>query len=218
MSTPNEFENDPLDVVLGGKGKISGDDSIRQAVLAGTIGVIRRRRRLKRCAVAGTLLVCYLAGMATMVFWRAGGEGLSKSSAIQIAIDNTAKRPAAAISDPEPGQSKGTVSFSQTQKSGQSLAQLPPVNAGPPDQKAVYTTPSQFEVLRRTGDKYLQDPEKMQLAIRTYARALKYASAEERAISPEHDTWLLMALKDAHSKEGGHSYPSKEKKHESSQL
>jgi hypothetical protein len=47
------------------------------------------------------------------------------------------------------------------------------------------------------------------LAIRTYARALKYASAEERAISPEHDTWLLMALKDA---------KSKETKHENSQL
>ena len=50
----------------------------------------------------------------------------------------------------------------------------------------------------------------MQLAIRTYARALKYASADQRAISPEHDTWLLMALKDAPNR--------KETKHENSQL
>ena len=186
MSSPDEFQNDPLDVVLGGKGKISGDDSLRQAVLVGTLGVIRRRRRLKRCTVAATLLGCYLAGMATVVFWRSGWEDLSKISARQIAKDDTAKRSATVVP-----------------------TQLPPDFAGPPDQKTVYTTRSQFEVLRLAGDRYLQDPEKMQLAIRTYARALKYASADERAISQEHDTWLLMALKDA---------KSKETKHENSQL
>jgi hypothetical protein len=186
MSSPDNFQNDPLDVVLGGKGKICSDDRLRQAVLAGTLGVIRRRRRLKRCAVAATLLGCYLAGMGTIVFWRSGGEDLSKPSARQIAKDNITHQLATVAPAP-----------------------LPPDHAGPPDQKAVYTPRSQFEVLRRAGDRYLQDPEKMQLAIRTYARALKYASADERAISPEHDTWLLMALKDAHSKE---------KKHENSQL
>jgi hypothetical protein len=194
MSSPNEFHNDSLDVVLGGKGKICGDDRLRNAVLAGTLGVIRRRRRLKRCAVAAMLLGCYLAGMVTVVFWRYGGEDLPIPSTRQIAKE---------------GQPKGTVPFSLTRKPGQSLEPLPPDHAGPPDQKAVYIPRSQFEVLRRAGDRYLQDPEKMQLAIRTYARALKYASADERAISPEHDTWLLMALKDA---------KSKETKHENSQL
>ncbi len=183
MSSPDELQNDPLDVVLGGKGKICGDDRLRQAVLAGTLGVIRRRRRLKRCVVAATLLGCYLAGMATVAFLRQGGENPSQPSSAQVVAD---------------GQSKTDVS-----------PPLPPDFAGPPDQKTVYTPRSQFEVLRRAGDRYLQDPEKMQLAIRTYARALQYASAEEWAISPEHDTWLLMALKDAQSKET---------KHENSQL
>jgi hypothetical protein len=186
MSSPNEFQNDSLDAVLGGKGNISGDNRLRHAVLAGTLGVIRRRRRLKRCAVAATLLGCYLAGMVTVVFWRSGGEDLSKPSARLIAKDNTTH-----------------------QSTTVAPAPLASDHAGPPDQKAVYIPRSQFEVLRRAGDRYLQDPEKMQLAIRTYARALKYASADERVISPEHDTWLLMALKDAHSKE---------KKHENSQL
>jgi hypothetical protein len=191
----DESQNDPLDLVLGGNKEIRKNDNLRHAVLAGTLGVIRRRRRLKRCTVAATLLGFYLAGMGTVVFWRSGGEDLPRPSTRQIAKDNTAKRSASVAP-----------------------AQLPPDYAGPPDQKTVYTTRSQFEVLRRTGDRYLQDPEKLQLAIRTYARALKYASADERAISPEHDTWLLMALKDAQSKEGGRSYPPKEKKHESSQL
>jgi hypothetical protein len=186
MSSPNEFQNDSLDAVLGGKGKISGDDRLRHSVLAGTLGVIRRRRRLKRCAVAATLLGCYLAGMVTVVFWRYGGEDLPRTSTRQIAKDNTTH-----------------------QSTKVAPAPLLPDLAGPPDQKAVYAPQSQFEVLRRAGDRYLQDPEKMQLAIRTYARALKYASADERVMSPEHDTWLLMALKDA---------KSKEKKHENSQL
>ena len=183
MSSPDEFQNDSLDVVLGGKSKICGDDRLRQAVLAGTLGVIRRRRRLKRCAVVSTLLGCYLAGMATVMFWRSGKEDLSKLSTRQIATD---KRPTSVAP-----------------------VQLPPDFAGPPDQKAVYKVASKYDVLCRQADRLLKDPENLQLAVRTYSQALKYASANQRAISPEHDTWLLMALKDA---------KSKETKHENSQL
>ncbi|MGD0518622.1 MAG: hypothetical protein ABSA26_13890 [Thermoguttaceae bacterium] len=178
MSSPDEFQNDPLDVVLSGKSKICGDDRLRQAVLAGTLGVIRRRRRLKRCTMAATLLGCYLAGMATLAFWRQGGENPSKPPSTQVAAD---------------GRSKTDVQ-----------ATLPPDFAGPPDQKAVYIVASKYDILCRQADRYLLDPENLQLAVRTYSRALKYASADQRAISPEHDTWLLMALKDAHSKEQKH--------------
>ena len=183
MSSPDEFQNDSLDVVLGAKGQISDDNRLRQAVLAGTLGVIRRRRRLKRCAVAATFLGCYLAGIATVMFWRPGAIDLPKPSTVQIATNK---------------QQPSDASKSQASELAAILAYKP-----------TSVTLSQFEVLRRAGDRYLRDPEKMQLAVRTYSRALKYASAEQRAISPEHDTWLLMALKDAHSKEI---------KHENSQL
>jgi hypothetical protein len=182
MSLSNDSQNDPLAEVLTREGQLSGDDTLRQAVLDRTLGVIRRRRRLKHCAVAATLLGCYLAGMATVVLWRPATADLIKPS--QSAAKN--------------------------QKTLDPHAQLIADLGGPPDQKSTSTPLSQFEVLRRAGDRYLTDPEKLPLAVRTYTRALKYASADERAISPEHDTWLLMALKDAQSNE--------EIKHENSQL
>jgi hypothetical protein len=181
MSEHNEFQDDSLDVVLGGKGQISGDDSLRQAVLAGTLGVIRRRRRLKRCAVATAFLSCYLAGIATVAFWRAGTTDLPKPSTVQIVTN--IEQPSAA-STPQ-------------------ASELAAIQAYQPTSVKL----SQFEVLRQAGDRYLRDPDKMQLAVRTYSRALKYASAEQRAISPEHDTWLLMALKDAQLKEIKHANP-----------
>jgi len=172
---------------------VAGDEKLRQAVLAGTLGVIRRRRRLKKCAMAATLLGCYLAGMATLAAWHWGGEkNTLRPSAIQVVS----------------GERSGA----------ERKAELPPDVSGPPDQKAVYKVASKYDVLCRQADGYLSDPEKLQLAVSTYTRALKYASADQRAISPVHDTWLLMALKDAQTKEGRHSYPPKEIKHEDSQL
>jgi hypothetical protein len=184
MSLSNDSQNDPLAEVLTREGQLSGDDTLRQAVLDRTLGVIRRRRRLKHCAVAATLLGCYLAGMATVVLWRPATADLLTPSTTQSAAVQ--------------------------KKSSDPRAQLIADLGGPPDQKSTSTPLSQFEVLRRAGDRYLTDPEKLPLAVRTYTRALKYASADERAISPEHDTWLLMALKDAQSNE--------EIKHENSQL
>jgi hypothetical protein len=168
-------QNDPLDAVLGVNGSVSGDDNFRQAVLAGTLGVIRRRRRLKKCAIPAAMLGCYLAGVATLAIFRLGGEespNLLKSPANTLAATNEQSKP-------------------------ESTRPLPPDYAGPPDQKAVYKVASKYEVLCRQADRYLKDPENLQLAVNTYSRALKYASAEQRAVSPEHDTWLLMALKNS---------------------
>jgi hypothetical protein len=175
MPLPNDPINDHIESLLSLNQSMSGDDSLRQAVLAGTLGVIRRRRRLKKCSMAGALLGCYLAGMATLAFIRPGGENLSRPSDTHVAVNEQS----------EPGAART----------------LPPDYAGPPDQKAVYRVASKYEVLCRQADRYLENPENLQLAVNTYSRALKHASAEQRAISPEHDTWLLMALKDAHSKE-----------------
>jgi hypothetical protein len=59
--------------------------------------------------------------------------------------------------------------------------------------KAKRITP--YERLRRAGDQQLERFENIPAATRTYQKALQMASADQRAIAPEHDTWLLMALK-----------------------
>jgi hypothetical protein len=59
------------------------------------------------------------------------------------------------------------------------------------------------ERLRREGDRLLEKGD-MKQAVRRYELALNLASADQRAISPERDTWLLMALKSARSQETKH--------------
>jgi hypothetical protein len=59
------------------------------------------------------------------------------------------------------------------------------------------------EQLRREGDRLLEKGD-MKKAIRRYELALNVASEDQRAISPERDTWLLMALKSARSQETKH--------------
>ncbi len=175
MGKNHDSQDDPLQAVLVRQDNLIGGDHLRQAVLQRTLGVIRHRRRLKRLGVAAALVGCYLAGIATIAVYRSAGEHGSKSPSEEIAVNSTATSDAASLL----------------------IADL----GGPPDQKPKSPPLSQFEVLRRAGDRYLKDPEKLQLAVRTYSRTLKHASADQRAISSEHDSWLFMALKDAYSKE-----------------
>ncbi len=52
-----------------------------------------------------------------------------------------------------------------------------------------------YERLCRTGDQQLEKYDDIQAAIRSYKKALQLASADQRSIAPDRDTWLLMALK-----------------------
>jgi hypothetical protein len=54
---------------------------------------------------------------------------------------------------------------------------------------------TQYERLCRTGDEQLEKYDDIQAAIRSYKKALQLASADERPIAPDRDTWLMMALK-----------------------
>ena len=148
------------------------------AVLAETLGVIRRRRRSKRCALAVSLVGCYLAGIGTMAAWRPGGSGASPIAAEQAM---TAEQPLPHVP--------------------------PPVRPRPTDsdmRQVAAAEPNSFESWRRIGDHYLRDSGDILLAVRGYTRALDLATDEERTISPGQDNWLLMALKDARAKERNH--------------
>jgi hypothetical protein len=68
---------------------------------------------------------------------------------------------------------------------------------------------TRFEAYRRAGDRFLREPAQLSMAVRSYTNALSVASAEERAISPERDSWLLMALKDSRIKERSHGNPDR---------
>jgi hypothetical protein len=158
MSGPDDPSDDLLDRILSVDSSPCGNASLREATLAKTIGVIRFRRRMKKCVVAASLLGCYFAGMATTGFWRPAGHTRLQAPVEQAAI---APRPA------------------------------PPVVA----------KVDRVEALRRNADRQLLQFGDVELALRDYKRVLDLTPADQRAISPERDSWLMMALKDARSKE-----------------
>jgi hypothetical protein len=179
MTEPDNSLNDSLDAMLVASIRPEADDGLRGAVLMQTIGVMRRRRRLKRCALAASLLCCYLAGITTVEIWRPGGGEVVRA----VTEAPTAKpRPRNVAPQKSPKSTKPKI-----------------------DQVAA-APPSGFESWRRIGDHYLRESDDVATAVAGYSRALDLASDKDLVISPGKDNWLLMALKDARAKERRHAY------------
>ncbi len=178
MNELNDSFDDPLAAAYClGDQQQAADDRLRAAVFARTVGVLRGRRRLKRCALAAGLLGCYLAGITTMGLLRAGQER-----------------------DRPPAAGPAT-----TGNSLRAASQRRHVSTHPREEKVAVKKPSGFESWRRIGDHFLSDSGDVSLAVAGYSEAINLASAKERRISPGQDNWLLMALKqDALSKEKRH--------------
>ena len=161
--------------LLRALGRPCGDNGpLRQAILQQTSCVIRRRRRLRSAALAVALLGCYLTGAATTYIWTAG-----PGSPQQLAA-----QPAPA---PAPTPDVNVVQQQDTHPARQpATAKL--ARADRPKR-------SRFEILCRASDRQLYVRKDVVKAIRFGNRALDVATPEELAISPDRDSWLLIALK-----------------------
>jgi hypothetical protein len=158
---------------------------LRGVVFARTIGVIRFRRRLKRCALAASLLGCYLGGMVTAGIWRPTGDARHQPSTEQMATSQEPPSPVVA-------------------------AQVPG-SAGSAERQVVAAKASCAEVLRRSADRHLFEDGDVKSAVRNYGRLLNLPSAEQQSVmSSRQDNWLLVALKDARSKEMKHDRAKKD--------
>jgi cytochrome c-type biogenesis protein CcmH/NrfG len=182
MQAENDSSHDPLDAVLGFGDRSSVDaDALRGAVLRQSVGVIRRRRRLKRCVLAAGLLICYLAGITTMGLWRTGAAGEPPTAAAKSMPVEPRQHPHA-------------------------LPRSAPKSAVSRESQIAAAIPTAFESWRNIGDYHLQHSGDISTAVASYSQAIDLATAEERAISPGQDNWLMMALKDARAKEKRHAY------------
>jgi hypothetical protein len=170
MPPSNEYENDPVDALLKG-GKFDRDEQLRDIVLTQTTAVLRRRRHVRRAGVVAALAVCYLAGAATMRLWRP----LASDDGGLIARE-AQERPPEMAPEVDRVATKPTEEMPDRQRQPHKLRR-----AG-------------FEDIRRVSDRYLHEKGDVALALRYYRRALDSASTEQRAISVEEDSWLLMAL------------------------
>lgn len=87
---------------------------------------------------------------------------------------------------------------------------LPPISSllsgpnGPRSQERDSAKLTHAEVVLRDADRCLLDHGDVKEAVRRYDLFLNLASANPRAVVRKQDSWLLMALKDARSKESPH--------------
>jgi hypothetical protein len=151
---------------------------LREKVLRQTTSVIRTRRRWKRAGLAAVLVCCYAAGMGTVSVWRSG----TTAAMVEQRADESAA-PMAPSDRPE-GIPK---SHGRAQVAGDKL------------------TP--YDRLRQTGDRQLEEQNDIAAAVRTYRRALQAATADERAVSVDHDSWLLLAVKSDQSLSSAEQMP-----------
>jgi hypothetical protein len=185
MSNPEDSGEERINRALGTSGLPGGGDLLRASLLAQTIGVIRRRRRLKKLVLAATLLGFYLAGMATTGLWR-------RVKAVPI------RPPAEQMATSSP------VVVGKPPLRPESSRPQPPWYVGAAERQSAPARIRGVQAMQRSADRLLLEDGDVESAVRGYNRVLDLASAKQRVISPENDTWLLMALKNAKSKELRH--------------
>ncbi len=79
-----------------------------------------------------------------------------------------------------------------------------PTRSGPVARESDSRRLTRSEISRRDADRWLQERGDVKEAVRGYDLFLELASADQRALAPEQDSWLLMALKNARSKDLTH--------------
>jgi hypothetical protein len=166
-------DRDPCDHLLAAP--LAGETRpLREALLRQTTRALRRRRLVRRAALAAALAACYAAGLLTMQWWAARPHAATADPPGKAVVDDT----------PPPHEERP--------------APVPPLVA---EEEAARAADAERAALyRRAGDRYLEDENDPEAALRCYGRALDSGSAAEAQFSPD-DNWLLMAIKNAREKE-----------------
>jgi hypothetical protein len=165
----------------------SAGDPLRPALLLQTMLRLRGQRRRKRLTVVAAMAACYLAGILTM---RLG-------------------MPAAEASDPERAEKPA-----DKKKKDVILPSQPAPDRGPNPERpttvvvsalelewqAIDSKDKRAELYRRAGDRYLEESNDVESALRCYRGYLAAGSDRDGAISVR-DNWVLMVAKQEHLKE-----------------
>jgi hypothetical protein len=172
--TPDDFSDEILESTSS-DGLTPASQRLRDVVLDRTTRTIRNRQRLRRGTQAITLVACYLGGIATVALWPAARtvDRFEPGSAV------------ASVQNREPVAGTGARRAIRPEDDQIAVGSVPLT--------AARLTP--YDRLRRAGDQQLEKHDDIPAAIRNYKRALQLASSDQLRIAPDHDTWLLMALK-----------------------
>lgn len=159
-----------VDELLGATVNHSAGVALRETMLTRTVKILRRRRRIRRAAMALALAGCYLGGVVTV----------------------TLLRPSAAEGELARGATKSdAAAVKQQPPAAPFMSNNQPQNIAITAQRNART---RFESLRDLGDENLFDRRDPEAATRCYRMALRYATPDERAWAATEGTWLLRAV------------------------
>jgi hypothetical protein len=153
---------------------VAASKEFRQSVLNQTLGLLRRRRRLRQWTVAAALAACFLGGMLIMRWVLAPETALPGGPQEEMA---QRQREANPLLSPSPRPADTALGL---------------------EWQALDSPTRRPELDRLAGDRYLAEETDARSALRCYERALD--GNADLTISPD-DSWLLMAIKDARQKE-----------------
>jgi hypothetical protein len=190
MTSPDFSEPDHVDELLTGK-HAPDAARVRPALLARTTSLVRRRRLVRRLGLLAALAGCYLAGITTVQGWRSFSAGPRASAVEQNVL------PADEPRQPSPA----TLRESQPPETRPHWLPLRPEEIDSVIARA------DFDEIRQTGDRLLNEKGDLLAALHCYASALDRASADELAISAEKDSFLMAAIKLDRIKENRHDDP-----------
>jgi hypothetical protein len=174
-------EMDPIEAFLSQGSGEKTNEKLRQLIQQKTLGVLRRRRWLRRGGWLAGLAACYLAGILTMGLWPRPEVNHLVAIAPQQSDDGQSNIV------PSKGEFK---QLTPVQQSESALAM---------EWQALDSTEKRPDLFRLAGDKYLQD-NNIESATRCYRGALEDASDQDLKISVD-DNWLFMSLKQAKQEE-----------------
>ena len=145
--------------------------------------MLRRRQRWKRLGLVAALAACYAAGVLTMRL-------LAKPAVVEAApviVERVVEL------EPVPAPIPERPDSSPTLDAGLSARAL--------EWQAVESEDNRAELFRRAGDRYLNEENDPESALRCYKNALN-AGADPK-VSP-NDNWLLTSIKNARQEEKRH--------------
>jgi hypothetical protein len=170
-------ETDPLESMLRPPSPPE-NETLRPTVYARTRRVLRRRRRLRQCVYAVSLLASFVVGAGVMRMTVRTDSGERGGVSPPMARTNQG---ADAPRSPEPDDSALAAEWT-----------------------AFDSTERRAELYRHAGDRYMEEESDPLSALRSYGNALDNGTEQDLTISTD-DNWLLMAIKDARLKEKDHA-------------
>lgn len=173
-------EMDPISAFLNQTSNET-NENLRLLIQQKTLGIMRRRRWLRRGSWLAGLAACYAAGILTMSIWP------KPETSQQVVIVSEQDEASQGAPTPAPAETK-VPSPAPTPESALAM-----------EWQALDSTEKRPDLFRLAGDRYLQEND-IESATRCYRGALEGVSDQDLKISV-NDNWLLMSLKQAKQEE-----------------